>query len=59
MSEPQKAAQAAPVEQVVEKGLLDQIVEDGRLAKDVSGRERGKIHLTPVTRPRRPSAIRS
>src|ERR1039458_1428916 len=42
MSEPQKAAQAAPVEQVVEKGLLDQIVEDGRLAKDVTGRERGK-----------------
>ncbi len=27
---------------MVEKGLLDQIVEDGRLAKDVSGRERGK-----------------
>jgi type VI secretion system protein ImpC len=42
MSEPQKAAQAAPVEQVVEKGLLDQIVEDGRLAKDVTARERGK-----------------
>ena len=42
MSEPQKAAQPAPVEQVLEKGLLDQIVEDGRLAKDVSGRERGK-----------------
>src|ERR1039457_3183463 len=42
MSEPQKAAQQAPVEQVVEKGLLDQIVDDGRLAKDVTGRERGK-----------------
>jgi len=42
MSEPQKAAQPAPVEQVLEKGLLDQIVEDGRLAKDVTARERGK-----------------
>jgi type VI secretion system protein ImpC len=29
-------------EQVVERGLLDQIVEDGRLAKDDATRERGK-----------------
>ncbi len=29
-------------EQVVEKGLLDQIVEDGRLARDPAARERGK-----------------
>src|SRR5208283_4673451 len=42
MSDPQQAAQQAPVEQVVEKGLLDTIVEEGRLAKDVSARERGK-----------------
>src|ERR1035437_1425495 len=42
MSEPQKAAQQAPVEQVLDKGLLDQIVEDGRLARDVAARERGK-----------------
>src|ERR1035441_10209314 len=44
MSEPQKQQieGKAAVEQCAEKGLLDQIVEDGRLAKDVSGRERGK-----------------
>jgi len=38
MSEAQKAAQQAPPNRY-SKGLLDQIVEDGRLAKDVSGRE--------------------
>ena len=44
MSDAQKAA-AAPqaTEQVVEKpGLLDQIVEQGRLARDPANRERGK-----------------
>jgi type VI secretion system protein ImpC len=43
MSDPQQAAgvpQAA--ERVVEGGLLDQIVEEGRLARDVAARERGK-----------------
>jgi type VI secretion system protein ImpC len=43
MSESQKSA-AAPqaAEQVVEAGLLDQIVEQGRLARDPASRERGK-----------------
>jgi len=36
------AAQASAVEQVAEKGLLDQIVEEGRLGTDTAGRERGK-----------------
>jgi type VI secretion system protein ImpC len=43
MSDPHQAAgvpQAA--ERVVEGGLLDQIVEEGRLARDVAARERGK-----------------
>ncbi|MBZ5561557.1 MAG: type VI secretion system contractile sheath large subunit [Acidobacteriia bacterium] len=43
MPEPNKAA-AAPktTEEVVEKGLLDQIVEQGRVGTDVASRERGK-----------------
>jgi type VI secretion system protein ImpC len=43
MSDPHQAAptpQAA--ERVVEAGLLDQIVEEGRLARDAAARERGK-----------------
>jgi type VI secretion system protein ImpC len=42
MTEAQKQSKAATTEKVVEKGLLDQIVEEGRFAKDVAGRERGK-----------------
>jgi type VI secretion system protein ImpC len=42
MSDAQKKSQAAPVEKVIEKSVLDQIVEEGRFAKDVAGRERGK-----------------
>ncbi|MGA2433846.1 MAG: type VI secretion system contractile sheath large subunit [Bryobacteraceae bacterium] len=46
MSDPKKAAAAAAPkqaeEQVVERGLLDQIVEEGRLARDPASRERGK-----------------
>ncbi|MCL5745218.1 MAG: type VI secretion system contractile sheath large subunit [Acidobacteria bacterium] len=42
MSDAQKAAAKAAEEQVVERGLLDQIVEEGRLARDASARERGK-----------------
>lgn len=44
MAEPQIATptQAPLAEQVVEKGLLDQIVEEGRLGTDTAGRERGK-----------------
>jgi type VI secretion system protein ImpC len=43
MSEQQKAAAApAGAEQTVEHSLLDQIVEEGRLARDPSARERGK-----------------
>ncbi|HTP34821.1 MAG TPA: type VI secretion system contractile sheath large subunit [Candidatus Acidoferrales bacterium] len=43
MSDPQKAA-AAPTgaEQTVETSLLDQIVEEGRLARDPAAKERGK-----------------
>ena len=43
MADPKAAAaQASAVEQVAEKGLLDQIVEEGRLGTDTAGRERGK-----------------
>ncbi len=42
MSDAQKAAAPAAQEQVLERGLLDQIVEEGRLARDASARERGK-----------------
>ncbi len=44
MAEAKKSAAAAPqaTEQVLEKGLLDQIVEEGRMGKDQSARERGK-----------------
>ena len=42
MSDAQKKSQAAPAEKVIEKSVLDQIVEEGRFAKDVAGRERGK-----------------
>jgi type VI secretion system protein ImpC len=42
MSEVQKAAAAQPGEVTQERSLLDQIVEEGRLARDPSARERGK-----------------
>jgi len=42
MSDPQKAVAPAAQEQVLERGLLDQIVDEGRLARDASARERGK-----------------
>ncbi|MCL4854074.1 MAG: type VI secretion system contractile sheath large subunit [Bryobacteraceae bacterium] len=42
MSEPQKSMQQGAVEQTAEVSLLDQIVEQGRLARDESARERGK-----------------
>jgi type VI secretion system protein ImpC len=42
MSDGQKAAAAQPVEVTTEHSLLDQIVEEGRLARDPSARERGK-----------------
>jgi type VI secretion system protein ImpC len=42
MSDGQQKSKAAPAEQVLEKSVLDQIVEEGRFAKDVAGRERGK-----------------
>lgn len=43
MGNPQTAPGAAPAgEQVVEKGLLDQIVEEGRLGTDTASKERGK-----------------
>jgi type VI secretion system protein ImpC len=43
MSDPQQfAAAPKPAEEVVERGLLDQIVDEGRVARDVAARERGK-----------------
>ncbi len=43
MSNAQEKTKAAPAqEKVIEKSLLDQIVEEGRFAKDAAGRERGK-----------------
>jgi type VI secretion system protein ImpC len=43
MAEQKSSSAPKPAqEQVVEKGLLDQIVEDGRLARDPAARERGK-----------------
>jgi type VI secretion system protein ImpC len=42
MSEAQKAASAQKGELTAEHSLLDQIVEEGRLARDPSARERGK-----------------
>ena len=42
MSEVQKAATAQPGEVTTERSLLDQIVEEGRLARDPSAKERGK-----------------
>lgn len=41
MSDAQKASSGAK-EKVVERGLLDQIVEEGRFGKDAAARERGK-----------------
>jgi type VI secretion system protein ImpC len=42
MSERQKASQAGPADQVLEKSLLDQIIDEGRYGKDVTARARGK-----------------
>jgi type VI secretion system protein ImpC len=41
-SEAQRVAPQGATEQTAERGLLDQIVEEGRLARDPSARERGK-----------------
>lgn len=42
MAEQQAAQAAAASEQVVEQGLLDQIVEEGRFGKEPASLERGK-----------------
>jgi type VI secretion system protein ImpC len=43
MGNPQSSPQGAPAaEKTLEKGLLDQIVEEGRLGTDAATRERGK-----------------
>ena len=42
MAEAKQSAAPKATEQVLEKGLLDQIVEEGRMAKDGGARERGK-----------------
>jgi type VI secretion system protein ImpC len=42
MADAKQSAAPQAAEQVVERGLLDQIVEEGRLAKDPGARERGK-----------------
>ena len=41
-SDAQAAAGRGATEQTVERGLLDQIVDEGRLARDPAARERGK-----------------
>jgi len=46
MTAEQKKAKAASAEQVTSMSVLDQIVEEGRFAKDVAGRERGKNLVT-------------
>src|SRR5687767_8554918 len=42
MADPQKAQSAAAAEQQQERGLLDQIVDEGRIARDPAARERGR-----------------
>ncbi len=42
MAEAKQSATPKAAEQVLEKGLLDQIVEEGRMAKDAGAKERGK-----------------
>ncbi len=42
MSDPQKAAQAAPTAKTTELGLLDQIVAEGRFGREPAAAERGK-----------------
>jgi len=42
MSDRQRAAGPKPAEEIVQTSLLDQIVEQGRLARDPVARERGK-----------------
>jgi len=42
MSDAQKATAAKAAEQTTERSLLDQIVEEGRLARDPAAKERGK-----------------
>jgi type VI secretion system protein ImpC len=42
MAEAKKSAAPQATEQVLEKGLLDQIVEEGRMGKDEGAKERGK-----------------
>src|ERR1041385_6079479 len=42
MADAKQSAGPQATEQVLEKSLLDQIVEEGRLAKDAGAKERGK-----------------
>src|SRR5262245_35060147 len=42
MAETQKAQSLSATEQTTERGLLDQIVEEGRIARDPAARERGR-----------------
>ena len=49
MRDPQKAAAAAQAQEVTQElGLLDQIVEEGRLARDPASRERGTAGGLPA-----------
>jgi type VI secretion system protein ImpC len=41
-SDPQKLASGQPAAQTTEVSLLDQIVEEGRMARDPAAKERGK-----------------
>src|SRR5258707_15699421 len=42
MSEPQQAVETKAAAQTTEASLLDQIVDQGRMARDPSARERGR-----------------
>src|ERR1700694_368618 len=42
MADAKQGAAPKATEQVLEKGLLDQIVQEGRMAKDAGAKERGK-----------------
>ena len=42
MSDPQKATGGKTTETTLEKSVLDQIAEEGRMARDPEARQRGK-----------------
>jgi type VI secretion system protein ImpC len=42
MTDPKKTADSSPMEQVIEMSVLDQIVDESRMSRTESGRERGR-----------------